>query len=426
MNRAIRLYGILTLLWLAWGPATHSAEEPARTPEQWAEILSAAYHPQVDKATKALQALNSKALPALRSLLKNPDPEVRARALGVIDSLVDEMDWQGQDAALATDLAHLLRNEPVDALRTEAATILENMKARAAPAIPALIEALSDPESEVSDHAKDALSAIGIASRPALLEQLPPKPGRKNFTRRLAVEALGDIEPKDLDTLKGMLPLLNDTDHEVSEETAKSLPSQLSLIPGGTEWLLKLLKENDALAGAAAFQLGKGQATEARSALTEALQSPSADVRVQAALALIRLSPAQDAEKPEPSPEIKQARTTLIAALDDPEVKTRAHTMELLGLTILYDKKMMRPRLMFTVIPLAWLRGDASTIVGELARRVLAQIDKKLKDVKVEPRAEFQKRPADWTPPAVVERAKPAKQPAGNEKPEKPVQAPEF
>ena len=392
----------------------------ADTPDQWIAVLGDPLHPNFDRTRKELEKIGLQAVPVVGKLMEQPGIKVRIRALEVLEAVIDETeDWKGQESAVATLLGDTLRKDPSTDVREKAAELLENMKGKAVSALPALLAALTDPVDSVSDHAKDALGEMGPAAIPALLEVLPAKPDRKNHTRQMAVEALGDIKGLTLDGLKGMLPLLNEEDADLREETAKSLPSNLSGIPGAVEWLVSVLKEDGQFSSDAAFELGKSRSVGSASALIDAQKSSNPQLRLQAAIALLPIAPQpQDTEA---------ARKLILEALDAADIKVRFAAVDQIELAVRSENEAMRTALSFCTVNLQWLTGDEISSVRDSAKRSLRTFAKGAERVQIAKRTDFQKMPVGWVVPAGA--ARNIKLPAAAAKPEKPVAppaAPEF
>jgi HEAT repeat protein len=99
--------------------------------------------------------------------------------------------------------AALLRDEN-PATRREAVGRLEALGPAAAPAVPALIDALGDPDRWVREGAGKALAAVGpgaAAAVPALMKTLSDE---DDYVRVRAAQALGAIGP----AAKEAIPLL--------------------------------------------------------------------------------------------------------------------------------------------------------------------------------------------------------------------------
>ncbi len=113
---------------------------------------------RAEAAVPKLVSLGEAAFPALRALLDSPDTDHRWWALSVL----------AQNEQVDVDWLLAALDDPAAEVRQCAAL---GLCAHPAPkSVPALIDALQDPDSMVSTLAANALAAVGEAAVPALLD----------------------------------------------------------------------------------------------------------------------------------------------------------------------------------------------------------------------------------------------------------------
>jgi hypothetical protein len=116
-----------------------------------------------EAAARELVAIGRPAIPALRGVLKSPDPDLRLRARNILNQI------QNSITGLIEDLAD---KDPK--VRREAAEQLGLHGAKAKAAIPALVKALKDGDESVREAAIAALEVIDPANK-ALAGVIPAK-----------------------------------------------------------------------------------------------------------------------------------------------------------------------------------------------------------------------------------------------------------
>ncbi|MGI9242586.1 MAG: HEAT repeat domain-containing protein [Verrucomicrobiales bacterium] len=171
------------------------------------------------EAALQLQEIGADALPALQALIEalgDDDEQVAARSVmavasmgpaaeAAIPALIQSMDTQrrrydeqvvfrsafalGQIGVPAVGALREALKSPVEGQRSGAAQALQMIGTPAAAAIPELVTALHDDESEVRRPAADALAAMGVEALGALQNDLRDSPGSA------AVRAIGLIGP---------------------------------------------------------------------------------------------------------------------------------------------------------------------------------------------------------------------------------------
>jgi HEAT repeat protein len=175
-----------------------------------------------DARDAAATALLHSGTPGLKLLLKavndlKGDPKPRRALFGLAASVPG----LGPEAIAA--FAGLLKDPDTD-IRGWAAIALANQGPAAAPSVPALIEALPDPDLVQvrfftrSNLAADALARIGPGAIPALMEALKKEP-----TRIHAVLALAGIGPRARAASSSLWPLLKAPDRSLRAQAAGAL-----------------------------------------------------------------------------------------------------------------------------------------------------------------------------------------------------------
>jgi predicted Zn finger-like uncharacterized protein len=184
-----------------------------------------------------------KAIPALFKALKDPDDNVvreAAQALRAVGTptrddapmfiaalqdenrrvrgcALEELAKMGPEARpAAAKLAEILKAKETDAeLRQQAARCLGQIGAAAATqGVPALVEALKDPEPIIREAAADALGKFGVEARTTASSLLAMLADKETTVRRAALGALAQIGPEAKETLPKLKPALKDADPE--------------------------------------------------------------------------------------------------------------------------------------------------------------------------------------------------------------------
>jgi HEAT repeat protein len=117
-----------------------------------------------EKALEILERADALDLPALLDLSRDPDRVIRRSAVRGLGRIPPGNERAGEA------LARLMLQDPDESTRAEAAQAFSGLRGAAAPAAPALIQALGDPSEEVRRLAVAALAQIGERVFPALLE----------------------------------------------------------------------------------------------------------------------------------------------------------------------------------------------------------------------------------------------------------------
>jgi HEAT repeat protein len=190
----------------AWGPG----DDPV---PGLMELLNSDDERQVLNSIENLARLGplaAEAIPALRDKLNAPAAGIRNAATRAI----------GQMGAAAIEaLTYALKHNDKD-VRRQAIWALGRMGARAAPAVTAICQVLTDPDSRIAFGAAQALGNIGseaVCAVPSLLRALSTP---NAIQRRLIAWALGEIGPE---ALPAVLSKLDDPDVGVRQEAAAAI-----------------------------------------------------------------------------------------------------------------------------------------------------------------------------------------------------------
>ncbi len=206
----------------------------------------------------------------------------------------------GEKAASVSELAAALKN-PEARARRKAVAELTDLGPEAAEAVPALTEALRDPDDDTRHGAALALVSIQAAeARPAIPVLVEGLKSRRSQTRVDCAWALMTFDPPPAETLPQLLEALRDANAEVRkaagyvlaaykkpEDTAKTVPALAALLKGRdearTDWAWALAEIGPA-------------AREAGPALREALKDEDEAFRQAAAFALVEIQGEHAAE----------------------------------------------------------------------------------------------------------------------------------
>ncbi len=201
-----------------------SKANPRATTDTLQAFLDAISAGDDDTAERAAQAFSglTALLPAVRPLLADPDPDRRWWAVRLLASL-------GGDEAGALLVARL--NDSDEATRCAAALGLGQL--RATYAIPALTAHLADASGWVRDSAADALAMIGAPALPALVEALSAgRDGvrvraagalRKIVSGALVGRRSAEFEPQFWPTIGALFTALNDPNRLVRHNAYEAL-----------------------------------------------------------------------------------------------------------------------------------------------------------------------------------------------------------
>ncbi len=212
------------------------------------------------------------AIPALVQAVNDPDPRVRTQAICTLGIL--------QETACTTLLIQKLKTDNDADVRRAAAVVLGGFGSASKDAIPALIQALDDPD--------DFSARQNRVPRPR-----PTMSGllASRGVQETAFEALISIGSA---AVPALLELIKDPDRRRQGRTIRILGYMGSEAKAATPVLVEKLDDEDQkLRSDAAWSLGQigPQASKAVPALTRALTDSSGEVRVTAATALKEVEP---------------------------------------------------------------------------------------------------------------------------------------
>jgi HEAT repeat protein len=198
----------------------------------------------------------------------------------------------GVGTAGAEDVHRLLGQVKQNQRRGEAAEDLGSLGPLARAALPALREALRDPEPTVRIRVAEALVRIDPAETAAvtalgkLLQDQSPR------VRKAAAYALGNLGPDAKAAVPDLIQALDDRDAKVRWTVLETLGQLGAAAEPAVPALIARLKDADSR-GVAADALGQigPAAKQAIPALQAALQDAAPGVRWAAALSLIRIDP---------------------------------------------------------------------------------------------------------------------------------------
>lgn len=184
--------------------------------------------------------------------------------------------------------------------RLEAAQKLARMGPRAAPAVPALTEALNDKFTRIRLQAAEALASVGPEAKsavPALIERTGDKE-KDAKVRDQAVVALARIDPQSPEVLAALGKAFRDRDAVVRQHAEEGL---LAARKAAVKILMEAMKDPDTkVRERAVAALGKleGEAREAVPELSRSLKHQDERVRRQALFALAKIGPRQETVMP--------------------------------------------------------------------------------------------------------------------------------
>jgi HEAT repeat protein len=243
-------------------------------------------------ATYALGRIGEPAVPALITVLRDPDADVRMSATFALSKI-------GPKAKAAVHALCELAKDGNDGVRQFAVAALGRIGPAAREAVPVLMARLTDPVGRIRFHAAGSLGAIGASAKeavPALIGRLKDK---EKDTRELATWALGRIGPAARTAVPALTEALK-TDHEHGL-AAEALGRIGVEAKGAAPALVTMLEESHGQAkirAALAHWRITGQEAKALAALKAVLRDGSAADREDAAEALGVMGPQARAAVP--------------------------------------------------------------------------------------------------------------------------------
>ncbi len=300
------------------------------------------------KAVRALQAIGPDArdaIPALQEATNDEDYEVRQAAADALEDIAltvtvegetltrDDMELDEEEQDIAVNVFATRLESKNWITRRNAAYELAEMGPVAAPAVPALIMALSD-DSDWRDHynqvrrgAARALGNIGFAARaanPILIETLE----NRDYNVRLeTVKALGKIGPKSSEEVVAALTsVLDDPDLEIRREAAAALGSfeecALSSLPLLITAIMTDTDKDVRRAAIGSVCRIEPDAEQSLCALAQALEHKDPNIRNDALVALRKTK----------DPEVKKLiLPEILLRLDDVDKQVRLNAVKTLA-----------------------------------------------------------------------------------------------
>jgi HEAT repeat protein len=342
----------LFVIWWALGPTTVPASSI-----KWMAVKAASGD---SNTIVAIQAFGSRAVPDLEELLQYQEPF-----------------WKRQVWALAPRLpprfskALLARAGPISAprARVSGAKCLGMLGPQAESAVPALLGTFHDPEAYVAMEAATALAKIGKASIPGLTQALSDK---TPVVRHAAAYALGEIGPEAESAVPELIAALKDQDSQVRSSTAYSL----MLIGTPTVAALSnVIDHGDANARDAAVREFIRFYRSLRTIVPPLLKMAHAEPAGSRRTALETLGAIRAADD--------ATITTLIGALQDPDVDVRLAAARALGQVPWRAQAAIAPLSRSLQDPSASVRASAAQALGAIgspARRALTDLRTSLQD----------------------------------------------
>ena len=327
------------------------SETQQRPPAEARRVADSPAWPLAGKASARsflclLAALKAEAFPPL---LRSASASLRGSAFAVAAV------WQ--DPAVIPAVTEALA-DPDPFWRAGAAYVLSQCGPAAAPAIPALVQALGDAEPEARGFAAQALGAIGPGSAVAAPALLTAAKDPDSFVRTLAVQSLGQIGlPVEL-ALPAFTEALSDSESSVKSVAAQGLGALGPAAGSAVPLLIPVLQDSHPAARAAAADaLGEigPAAASAAPALLAAFEDPSPMVRAVAAQAISRVQASGETVVPQ-----------LVRLLEDPAPLVRVAAV--------YSLRKMGKEAEAAIPSLEKLLEDAEPGVREAARGALAEI----------------------------------------------------
>ncbi len=280
---------LMVLAWLAMAAAAAAAAVTLFFPDllyvgrpkpssYWIRHLRSSQPLKRQRAIEALTERGAAVVPDLVQLLDEDPPFVRGSAVQALGRI-------GVDTASAVQAVGRTLHDRMPYVRLEAAYALKRLGAASAPALPDLIQALTDtdPSPSIRLLAADALEQIGAPAVPSLIGAI--RSGDDDLAMP-AAQIMARIGRGATDQLETIEPLI----HQEPETVRTSVFETLSKIGGpAVGGLIRALADEDPSirvhAARALLDIGPG-ARAAIPALVERLKDPTDDTRAQVAYAL--------------------------------------------------------------------------------------------------------------------------------------------
>ena len=275
--------------------------------------------PAAGPAYAALEKIGRAAIPTLMDLLKDKDAKVRMRAVGCLGEFGPRA-WPAVAA-----LTELLKDKNGEVRNAATNVLVTKLRREAKPAVPIIVESLTDEDwkvrywtgrnlSQIGPHAKAAIPALTAALKdehpyvragaaealasmrraaiPALMRLVKDTDPQ---VRRGAVFALGNMGPETKTSIDALAELLKDENGDVRAEAARGLGQVIK-----TESGFPLPAPAETQAALVAQDLGRvdPEAKAAIPALTALFHDKEGEVRRAAILAVGGMGPEAKADVP--------------------------------------------------------------------------------------------------------------------------------
>jgi HEAT repeat protein len=183
------------------------------------DLLAALHDPDAHVRSVAALMLQKvgappeQAVPPLIGLLDGND---RLRAVEVLSQ------YRGDARAAVPRLKELLKDPQPD-MRWSAAMTLGEIGPEAREAVPALVSALNDEHALVREHAAESLGLVGVADSAVLEGLIKALKDKEARVRRDAVRSLGQFGPAARSALPAIWPLRNDDSERVRKAAGDAI-----------------------------------------------------------------------------------------------------------------------------------------------------------------------------------------------------------
>lgn len=265
------------------------------------------------KSNSTMPSTAKQVIPQLRVALTDPEKNVRVAAAITLVKI---------DPTEATDVVPQLREALADStvsVRKKAALALGKLGIEAKDAVPELRTALKDPKVSVRTSAADALGKIGVEAADAAPELRETLKDPKVSARTAAADALVKIGVDAKDAIVELRDALKDPEAEVRSKAAEALGRIGADAEDTIPDLLVVLKDSEEeVRSKAAEALGRIGAVSKQTIphLTTALKDPTQEVQGIAAEAIGRIAVSlENRGETLSQPELEQAISDLAAAL---------------------------------------------------------------------------------------------------------------
>jgi HEAT repeat protein len=255
-----------------------------RSVRRLAEFLKSDDPRQREAAARALIELDPDpqiARPVIKKVMDGASPEV-------LNAAMDAMAGLGEKV-----LPRMIEALEAPEVRARAAAIIARIGAKAKRAVPALVDALADPDPQTRNEILFALAAIGPDAKAAVPAVTKALSDADMNVRYAACYALGSIGPAAKSAKAALQRNLASPDEFLSVSSAWALaridPGCTETAPKSVPLLVKALGEPDAMTrlhAAESLGLLGPLAKDAAPALQKAVQDANADVREAATKAL--------------------------------------------------------------------------------------------------------------------------------------------